>query len=280
MVKLKLKQYSLILLGIIITAFAISVFFVPNKIVNGGLSGVSTILYHKFNIPAGASFAIINAVLLAISLKFIGKDFVINSLLGVALISVFVEIFSYVPPLTDDVFLASVFGAVLYGFGIGLTLVQGASTGGTDILGRLAQCAFPNMKIGLLLLLIDSSIVAVSMLVFGNVDLVLFGVISLFLSTYSIDLLIHKLNISKLAFVISDHGCEIASTLVHTSPRGVTIIDATGAYTMQGKQVLICALKNNELLKFQHQILKIDSTAFIIFSESQQIVGNGFRIYK
>ena len=89
-----------------------------------------------------------------------------------------------------------------------------------------------------------------------------------------------KLNVSKLALVVTDKGQEIARKLVTSSPRGVTIIDSVGAYTMEKNHVLICALKENELPVFQREILKIDSQAFIIFSESQQIVGNGFRVYK
>ena len=88
------------------------------------------------------------------------------------------------------------------------------------------------------------------------------------------------MNISKLAFVITDKGVEISEKIVSTSPRGVTLINATGAYTMSDKQVLICAMKESEAAEFQKKILNIDSGAFVIFSESQQILGNGFKIYK
>lgn len=278
--KEKIKQYIIILIGILMTACAISVFYVPNKIVSGGVSGMSTMIYHQFNIPASISFAAINFLLLLLAFKFIGKEFVIKSLIGAGLVSVFVEVFSYVPPLTDNVLLATIFGAMIYGFGIGFTLVGGASTGGTDILGRLLQCFFPHIKIGKLLLIVDAIVISTSLVVFKNIELALFGIIALFLSTYSIDFLIQKLNISKLAFVVSDMGEEIAKKLTSTSPRGVTIINAVGAYSMENKIVLMCALKENEIAEFQRKILEIDETAFIIFSESQQIVGNGFHVYK
>lgn len=279
-IKTGVKQYIKILLGIMLAAFAISVFYVPNKIVNGGVSGLSTIIYHTFNVPVSISFAVINLALLTIAFKFIGRRFVINSLIGAGLLSLFVQIFSYIPPMTDNLLLATIFGAIFYGFGIGLALIEGASTGGTDILGRLVQHFFPHMKIGKLLLVIDSVVIATSLIVFRNSELVLFGIIALFLSTYSIDLLIRKLNISKLAFVVSDAGEEIAKILISSSPRGVTIIDVVGAYTMDKKKVLMCALKENEITEFQRKIHEIDETAFIIFSESQQIVGNGFHVYK
>ena len=276
----KIRKYITILIGEIITAFAISCFYTPNKVVNGGVSGIATILYHTLEIPTGLSFAVINILLLLISLKFLGKHFVGTTIVGSLLVSLFVQIFSYLPPVTTDIFLASVFGSIVYGIGIGLTLIEGASTGGTDIVGRLIQCIFPHVKIGSLLLFVDAVVIGASLCVFKNVDLTLFGIVSLFLASASINILISKLNISKLAFVVSDKGKEISKTLVSESPRGVTMIKATGAYTMEEKSVLMCALKENELPQFQKRILELDSEAFIIFSESQQIVGNGFRVYK
>ena len=116
--------------------------------------------------------------------------------------------------------------------------------------------------------------------VFRNVELTLFGIITLFISSYSIDLVISKLNISKIAFVITDKGEEISQTLVSTSPRGVTLVDVKGAYTNSEKQMLFCALKESETEAFQKKILAIDGSAFIVFSESQRINGNGFYLYK
>lgn len=276
----KLKQNFLFLIGPIITAFGISVFYLPNKIVSGGVSGLSTILYHYAQIPPGLSFAVINLVFLLISFKVIGREFVIKTIIGAANISIFVQLFSELPAMTNDVVLASIFGSLLYGFGIGLTFLSGGSTGGTDILSRLLQHFFPQFKIGKLLLVVDTAVILTSLITFGNINLTLWGIVALFLSTFAVDWLIQKLNISKLAFVVTSKGLEISKFLVSTSPRGVTIIDVVGAYTMEKKTTLMCALKENELPEFQRKILEIDDEAFIIFSESQQIVGNGFHVYR
>lgn len=274
------KRYLTITLGTAMVGFAVSEFYIPNKIVSGGISGLSTILFHTLSIAPGLSFAVINVVLLAVAFRFLGKSFVINSLIGATLLTVFVQIFSYLPSICNDVFLGSVFGAILYGTGIGLTLVEGASTGGTDILSRLLQHFFPHIKIGNLLLAVDTTVIAVSLAVFGKVELTLYGIIALAISSFAVNFLIRKLNISKLAFVVTDCGEKIARYLVSNSPRGVTIIKATGGYTMGSKTVLMCALKENETECFQKRVLEKDSSAFIIFSESSQIVGNGFRVYK
>ena len=191
-----MKKYAMIVFGVLLVSFAISVFYTPNKIVSGGVSGLSTILFHTFGIQPGVSFAVINIVLLVLAWKFLGFGFVKDTILGAALLSVFVQIFTYIPPLTSDVFLAAVFGSILYGVGIGLTLVEGASTGGTDILSRLVQCAFPHVKIGSLLMVVDASVILLSLIVFRTFDLALYGILALFLASFSINLLISKLNVS------------------------------------------------------------------------------------
>ena len=275
-----IKKYFIIILGVALTAFGISAFYTPNKIVNGGVSGVATIFFHTMNVPTGLTFFIINAALLLTALKILGKKFVVDTIFGSLLLSLFLQFFSYIPPFTNDIFLATVFGSVLYGFGIGLTLTQGASTGGTDILSRLVQRFFSQARIGTLLLIVDSAVITASLVIFRQINLALYGALSLFISSYSVNWLIQKMNISKLAFVITDKGVEISEKIVSTSPRGVTLINATGAYTMSDKKVLICAMKESEANAFQKKVLDIDDGAFVIFSESQQILGNGFKIYK
>lgn len=278
--KPQVKSILFTILGTMITGFGIGVFLTPNKIVGGGVSGLATILYHAFSVPPGVSFFVINIIFLTIGFRILGKEFTVKTLFGATLISVFVQLFSYFPFYTENIVLAVVFGGVLYGLGIGLGFAAGASTGGTDILGRLIQHKFKTMPIGKLLLFVDGVIIIISLVIFKNPELTLFGIITLFLSSYSIDLVIDKLNVSRIAFVITDKGDEISSTLVSKSPRGVTIIDVVGAYTKEEKKMLFCALKESESEKFQRRILEMDPEAFIVFSESQRIKGNGFYLYK
>lgn len=166
-VKEKLKSYILILLGVSLTGFAISAFLVPNKIVNGGASGLATVIYYMMGLKPSLANAIINAVLLLMSLLCFGWKFVGKTLFSIGMLTVLIEIFSYVPPVTDNILLATIFGAVLYGFGIGIVLSQGSTTGGTDILGRLIQYKFPQWKIGKILLGVDFFIVFCLLLHFG-----------------------------------------------------------------------------------------------------------------
>ena len=275
-----LRKYLTIILGTAMVGFAVSVFYIPNKIVGGGVSGISTILFHTLKIEPGVSFAVINIILLTVAFKSLGKKFVIDSVTGAALLSVFVQIFSYVPSICDDIFLATVFGSVLYGMGIGLTFAVNASTGGTDILSRLLQQRFPDIKIGNILLAVDMSVILVSLATFGKFELTLYGVAALFVSSFSVNWIIHKLNISKLAFVVTANGCDISRYLTSQSPRGVTVVNAAGGYTGKNVNVLMCAMKENEVDLFQKRIIEADPKAFVIYTDASQILGNGFKFYK
>ena len=279
-VKKHLRQFALMLIGTFLVAVATSVFYTPNKIVCGGVSGMATILYYTFSIPLGLSYAVINIALLLLGYRVLGRDFTLKTLVSIVMLSIFIEIMSHVPVATNNLILAVLFGGILYGCGLGITFISGSTTGGTDILGRLLQYKYPTMPIGKLLLLIDGMVIAVSLIVFKQMDLVLLGIVGLFVQTLAVDALIKRMNISKLAFVITDRGTEIAKKLISGSPRGVTIINVIGAYTMQDKQLLLCALKESEITQFQNTILAEDSEAFVIFSESQFIVGNGFLVYR
>ena len=276
----KKKSILLTLLGTMITGFAIGSFLTPNVIIGGGASGISTILYHKLGISPGLSFFVINIVFLIAGLKVLGKEFVVKTLLGITLLSVFTEIFNHFPIEVSNLILAVLFGGALYGIGIGIAFAAGASTGGTDIVGRIIQTKFPTVPIGRMLLIVDGVIILVSLLIFKSIELVLFGVLALLISSYSIDLIISKLNVSKIAFVITDKGEEISKYLISTSPRGVTLVDVHGAYSDTDKKMLFCALKESETENFQKKILAIDPESFTVFAESQRIKGNGFYIYK
>lgn len=275
----KNKSIFAVIFGTMLTGFAISVFLTPNKIVGGGVSGIATILYHTLHIPTGLSNIILNIILLVLGLGLLGRKFTLKTLVGAGLISVFIQIFSYIPYETENTMLATVFGGALYGLGIGIAFAAEASTGGTDILGRMIQKILPTVPIGKVLLMVDGIIILASFIVFRQIELTLFGAIALFIQSYAIDFVIAQLNVSRIAFVITEKGDEISNFLISTSPRGVTVIDVVGAYTKDQKKMLFCALKEGESFDFQRKILEIDNEAFIVFSESQRIKGNGFYLY-
>lgn len=276
----KWKSVLYTVFGTMLTGFAISTLLTPNKIVGGGVSGLATVLYQTVGMAPGLTFAVVNLVLLIGAIFLLGRAFVVKTLLGAGLLTVFVQVFSYLPPITDQVFLAALFGGVLYGLGIGMALAAGASTGGTDIVGRMIQHGLPRFPIGKLLWIIDGVVIAISWVAFRNTELVLFGILTLFVSTFVVDWWIRRLNLSRIVFVVTDRGADIARRLVSTSPRGVTLLHAVGAFSETHKDVLFCAMKEQEIPAFQGKILEMDPHAFIVYAESQEIMGNGFHIYR
>ncbi len=276
----KVADYAVIFLGLAMVAFAVSTLIVPNKIIQGGVSGLSAIVYYVTSIPVSVTNFVVNAVLIILGIRILGKKFIVNTLACVFVLSLLMEVFSWLPPVTNDRMLATVFGGTLYGMGIGLTLLKGASSGGTDIVGRIMQYFMPHLSIGKLLLVVDGLIILIGYTVIRDINLVLYGVATVFISTFSIDYLIKKLNISKIAFVITDKGDEIIHRLISTSGRGITKFNVVGAYTDEQKVMLMCAIKEREMPEFQQKIEEVDANAFTIFSESQQIVGNGFHVYR
>ena len=275
-----LRQILVTAAGAAITGFAVATLLTPNRIVSGGATGISTILYHAFGMPQGLSFAIINVLLILMSIRILGREFTVSTLLGAGFVSVFVQVFSYLPPLTDDILLATLFGGVMYGLGIAIAFSVESSTGGTDILGRIIQHYFPHFPVGKILQGVNGVIIAASYFVFKDTKLILFSVLALFVSTFTIDWFISRLNVSRIAFVITDKGDEISNYLVSTSPRGVTVLNAVGAYEHSDREMLFCALKNSEIPEFQKKVLVIDEKAFIVYAESNEIMGNGFHLYR
>ena len=203
-----------------------------------------------------------------------------KTLIGITLLSVWTEVFNLIPIYTENLFLSVVFGGGLYGLGIGMSFAAGASTGGTDIIGRIIQTKFSHVPIGKMLLFVDGVIILVSLIVFRNPELTLYGILTLLVSSFAIDYIIGAFNVSRLVFVITDRGEEIGKYLVSTSPRGVTLIPVHGVYSDTDKQMLFCALKESEVAAFQKKILELDAGAFIVFAESQRIKGNGFYLYQ
>lgn len=274
-----IKSYSIIFSGLTLTSVAVGLFYLPNGLVTGGVSGIATILY-PFNIPPGLVYLLVNLILIALGYKILGKAFAVNSLIAVIYVSALVQFFSELTPLTDDIFLSTVFGSAIFGFGAVLTFIENANTGGTDIIARLVQAGFSHFPIGRLLLVIDTVIIIASMIVFRDAELALYGILGLFVSTAVIDYFIDALNASKLAFVITDKGDKVREQLLKTSKRGITVLNARGAYSMDRKNMLVCALKAHEMPEFHKTVTDCDENSFIIFTKTEKIFGLGFYVYK
>ncbi len=276
-----LKNSLLMIIGAFLTACATMFFFNPNKIVCGGISGVSTILYYIISLPVGWSYAIINLLLLVIGIKVLGKEFIIKTVIGTVLMSLFMELLSFVPIITSDRMLSSIFGGILYGVGLGLTFIAKASTGGTDIIGRLIQYKFKNVSIGKLLAVLDGIIILASAIVFREINLILFGIIGVFVQSITIDYLIGLFNSNDMVLIITSKEKAVRDYISENYNRGLTVIDGYGyAYEEADRAVIVCVMKSKQSSDLREKINSIDEGAFVIFTEAKSISGKGFKYYK
>ena len=275
-----IRSLFLIILGCVLFGLGFNLFLQPNNINVGGVSGIGQILLHLTGFGSVAMWAVlINVPLFLISIKGVGREFFLGSLLGMALSNLAVQVFSHVAAPQIDPLLASLYGGLLCGTGLGLVFITGASTGGMDIVGRLLRPTFPNFPIGRILMGIDIIMVALAGLVFRDLNTTLYSAVTLYVVGIAIDGVVYGLDYSTVALIISDDHTAICRAISEKLDRGVTILDGHGYYSGQDKQVILSAIKKRQAAELKQLVIDIDPNAFIILQESHQVLGEGFKRY-
>ena len=273
-----IKKYSGIILGAALAAVALDLFLVPAKLAPGGVSGISTIIYHKLGLPIGILIFAINVPIFIAGLVKFGLKFTLNSLVGMMAFSVFADVFAFITPITEDLLLSSVFGGILMGVGFGLVFLNDGTTGGTDIAAKFLQTKFPNLSIGRLILALDVLVITAAGLVFWQWETILYSSITLFLSSRLLDTTLEGVDFAKMALIISDKHADISQSIFSVLGRGVTGFNASSPYTGDGKNVLMCVIRKNEIYDLKALIKKIDPMAFVILSDVKEVLGYGFKL--
>lgn len=266
------------IIGCALYAAAINFFNVPNRISQGGFSGLAIVINYLTDLPVGAVNLALNIPILLLALKFIGKKFVLKTLWVTILLSVVIDLVALIPyEYTGDTLLASIFSGALLGAGVALVAARGSTTGGTDVLSKLLRLIFPHMSYGKLVMFSDMVVIAISAIVFRSIESALYAAVVIFVSSKVIDYILYGMAKSKMLMVVTDYADEISQALVHNSPRGVSIIPAKGAFTGQDKNMLICVLRSNEVAPAIKLIKSIDPNTFTIITEANEIIGKGFK---
>ena len=272
-------EWVLIFVGALLVAVSTELFLSPNKVVLGGISGISTMLYHATGISIGVSYFIMNSIILMIAFKVLGKAFVFKTLIVVAITSGCSVLVSGLPACTENIFLATLYGGLLYGAGLAILFTRNATSGGTDVIGRLIQCKVPDANIGRILMMLDGSITCMSLIVFGKIDLCLWGFIARAVCNGLVDMWIAKLNSTTVYVVITQYGDQIMKFILDTYKRGSTIIDYRDANTNDKRKIIVCAVKKRENMDFYSEINRIDPEVFIVHMRSDKIEGSGLQVY-
>ena len=279
-IKKELRGYFFMILGCLAYGASTSLFLAKNQIVAGGVTGLAVLInYLNANIPIGLISVVINVPILILGVKFQGWRFVVRCLITVATLGLITDLLGYVftDPITDDGVLASIYGGICQGVGIGLFVRYQFSSGGTELIGRLINRLVKFLSIPVCVGVLDGMIVVVGSIVTKNPTNMLHALIVVFLSTKVSERILVGFEKSKLCIIISDKGEEISKTLLENSPRGITMWDGQGMYTHKEHNVLLTCVKNHQLSQLKELVNSVDPRAFIIINDSAEVRGQGFK---
>lgn len=279
--RIKRKKAILNIIGTIvgaaIMAFGTSAFLLPNQLSSGGLSGIATITYYLLRIPMGAMIMALNIPLFILAGYKLGKEFFTKSLIGTVSLSAFIDIFDKYPAITNDRFLACIYGGALIGIGTAIILKVGASTGGTDLVATVIKGYNPYISMSRYLIIMDIVIISLNVLFFKHIEIGLYSAIAIYLYGQMIDIIFEGVNYTKLLFIISDKNEEISNAIGENVKRGVTGLYGKGMYKNEDKLVLICAASRNDTAKIKDIAKTIDEHCFIVIGNVREVLGKGFK---
>jgi uncharacterized membrane-anchored protein YitT (DUF2179 family) len=294
-----LKDYALVTVGVISYALGWSVFLLPNNLVGGGVSGFASILMYATGIPMGVTYFVLNVILLIIGTKILGTGFGGKTIYAIFMTSLMLSIMPKIVPadfihefaISNGKLICTFLGGIIAGFGIGLSISQGGSTGGTDIVA-LVWCKFNSASPGRVILIIDVAII-LSSLCFPSytetgellpftekLAVVVYGLIQVTVSGYAIDLYISGSKQSVQAFIFTKKVDEMADAIAFDMKRGVTVIPARGWFSKEEKQVLMVVTRKTDLNLLLRYVKSIDPDAFLSVSSVMGVYGQGFDTIK
>lgn len=279
-VKTKIIDAINLVLGTFLVASAINIFFVPNKISTGGASGVGIILYYLYEIPVSFWVLVINIPLFIISLKELGFKFCLKALIGTGLLIVLLEITTPLKEyinISNDLFIASIFGGLINGLGLSLVFRADGSTGGSDLLAQIIYKKRSASSIGSILLVIDTFVIVANAIVFNSITTALYSVVALYISKQTTDIVFEGVNYTKAVNIITKKGEEIAKEILEKTERGVTISECIGIYTGEKYTHVISVMTIPQLPKVKRIVKEIDRTAFVYISNTNEVLGLGFK---
>ena len=277
----KVRSCGIITLGAVIYALAFDWFVAPNQIAMGGVTGLAQIVNALVPVlPVGVLSILVNVPLFLAGWRLLGGRLLVSSLYAMAVSSLAIDVIAWMhtfPPM--DPILATLYGGAGMGVGLGLVFSQGATTGGTDIIGKLLKLKFPWLPIGKLVMIPDMVVVILAAVGFGTVNAALYGLIQMYLLSKVMDMILYGWDTSRVAYIITDRWEETVQGLLDMN-RGVTLLQGKGAYTGAEKQVLLVAFRQREIVPIKRMLREIDPKAFFIVCDAHEILGEGFGDYQ
>jgi len=273
----QISRYGTILLGSLIAAVAVNGLLIPHRLLSGGVSGISIMIEYLTGIPAGVLFLVLNIPIFAFGYRQLDRDFITASLTGMSSLSIFLVLTKGVSAYltVDDSMLASIFGGVIFGLGVGLAFRSRGSQGGIDIIAVVLRRRY-SINIGSVLLAINTVIILVASILYG-IKPGMFTLISMFISSIVLDRVQEGFDRKKSVFIITNRPQEIADAILLDLHRGVTFLFGEGAFTHGDKKVIYCIVTITQLAKLKHIVEGMDREAFMTVSDTAEVLGKGFR---
>ncbi len=266
------------IVGSIIYAIAIPMFIAPAHISPGGFTGIALILNFLLQVPTGMTMLILNIPLIIVSLKKFGVHFIARTAVVTVMVSLLLDISEkYIIAFDGDIILCALFGGILIGLGLGIIILRGATTGGVDIIGKFVNSKYPHISIGRVILVGDAVVVAVSALCYRDFSGALYSGVSMFITSVVLDRVLYGADRGKLVYIITDNAKPICDRILNEVSRGVTKLKANGAYTDKEKEILMCAVRRQEVALIHTLVKSADQNAFIVVCEAGEILGTGFK---
>ena len=267
-------DYLLLTLGALVTAFSFAAFFLPHDIAPGGVTGIATVLSSVTALNVGLLSFLINLPLFAIGWRRVGWRFAARSFIAMLLLSLFIDVIP-VFDLSGDMMLASLFGGVIMGVGLGMVVRSGATTGGTDMAALIVHEHWSFLTVPMVLFAIDAVVVVIAAMAFG-LQAGLFALVSLFTSTKAMDAVIKGFNTAMQFLIISAKQDEIIRRIHSEMDRGCTRLEATGTYEGRKNGALLCVVSRMEAAKLKKIVSEVDPRAFVTVCDVHEALGEGF----
>lgn len=274
------KDIIYIVLGAILMAVGMNLFLLPHKMTTGGASGIATVIYYLFNLPVGMTILMLNIPLFIISLIKLGLKFSIKTIISTVLFSIFADIFTMknlLQTINTDLFTACIFGGALVGIGLSFTFKAGASSGGSDLLAQIIYNFTSLQSISQILLVIEVVIILSIIFVFKDINLGLYSIVSMFISTKVIDILFEGIYYTREVKIITRKKEEIIKAILDDLERGATIIKGIGAHSKKEVDLITCIITRPQIAKLKSIVRQNDKDALMYISIVNEAIGTGFK---
>ncbi|HIW48761.1 MAG TPA: YitT family protein [Firmicutes bacterium] len=275
-------EYGYIVIGVILYVLAVNVFFSPNHIVTGGITGIAIVLQALTEpmIPGGIPISVTNIVLnlplFYLAHRVLRGEYFRRTVAATVASSILMEVLSFVPVYEGDYLLAALYGGIISGISTGLMLRGFCTAGGSDLLSTIIHHLKPHLPVSMVIFAVNAGIILAGFVVFGA-QAAMYGILAVFFISKAVDLVLEGLSFSKVALIISDHNQEIARLLMDKQKRAVTGLHGTGMYTGEEKNVLLYVFRQKEITVMKQIVRSVDPKAFLIISDAKDVLGNGFK---